>query len=211
MYRKEIKNGLIIENTTPEYAEALQELQDIIFPTLSPDERMQARHYLKHLELFPQGQFLIRDGKKVVGMTTTIRYHLSMEDHSFLDISQGLWMTSHEPEGDWLYGMDVGVHPEYRGLGLAREIYRVRQELCRRLKLKGQITVGMPNGYLQLADKMTLDEYADALIKGDIFDPTVSVQQRMGFRLIRLIHNYLEDPQCGNGGILMTIAASEDI
>lgn len=211
MYRKIIKNGLIIENTTAKYAEALQGLQDLIFPTLSPEERMQAKHYLKHIELFPEGQFLIKDGEKVIGMTTTIRYHLSMEDHSFLDISQGLWMTSHEPNGDWLYGMDVGVHPEYRGLGLAREIYRTRQELCQRLKLKGQITVGMPNGYLELAEKMTLDEYAEALIKGDIFDPTVSVQQKMGFKLIRLIHNYLEDPQCGNGGILMTIDSAKEI
>jgi GNAT superfamily N-acetyltransferase len=211
MYKKEIKNGFTIQNITAEYCEALQELQDIVFPTLAPEERMQAQHYRKHIELFPEGQFMILDGEKVIGMTSTIRYHLAMEDHSFFEISQGLWMTSHEPESEWLYGMDVGVHPDYRGLGLAREIYRVRQELCQRLDLKGQITVGMPNGYLALSEKMTLDEYATALIKGDIFDPTVSVQQRMGFRLIRLIHNYLDDPQCGNGGILMTLEAEREV
>jgi GNAT superfamily N-acetyltransferase len=211
MYRKAIKHGFILENTTAAYAPALQALQDLIFPTLSEEERMQAKHYLKHIEIFPEGQFLIRDGNKVIAMTTTIRYHLSLENHTFLDISQGLWMTSHEPNGDWLYGMDVGVHPDYRGLGLAREIYRARQELCRRLHLKGQITVGMPNGYANLASKMSLEDYSDALIRGDIFDPTVSVQQKMGFRLIRLIPDYLDDPQCGNGGILMTIDANEDI
>jgi GNAT superfamily N-acetyltransferase len=209
MFRKEIKNGYVIKHTTLAYCEALQALQDIVFPTLNADERMQAQHYRKHIELFPEGQFMILDGDKAIAMTTTIRYHLSLEDHSFFDVSQGLWMTSHEPEGDWLYGMDVGVHPDYRGQGLAREIYRVRQELVQSLDLKGQITVGMPNGYLALSDKMTLDEYADALIKGDIFDPTVSVQQRMGFQLIRLIHNYLDDPQCGNGGILMTLTADK--
>jgi GNAT superfamily N-acetyltransferase len=211
MFKKVINNGYVIKNTSVEYCEALQDLQDIVFPTLAPEERMQAQHYRKHIELFPEGQFMILDGEKAIAMTTTIRYHLATEDHSFLDISQGLWMTSHELDGEWLYGMDVGVHPDYRGKGLAREIYRVRQELCRRLHLNGQITVGMPNGYLALADKMSLDEYADELIKGYIFDPTVSVQQRMGFRLIRLIHNYLDDPQCGNGGILMTLDAEVEV
>jgi GNAT superfamily N-acetyltransferase len=209
MFKKEIINGYVIKHTSLEYCEALQELQDIVFPTLNPEERMQAQHYRKHIEIFPEGQFMILDGDKAIAMTSTIRYHLAMEDHSFLDISQGLWMTSHEPDSDWLYGMDVGVHPDYRGKGLAREIYRVRQELCQQLGLKGQITVGMPNGYLALSEKMSLDEYATALIKGDIFDPTVSVQQRMGFKLIRLIHNYLDDPQCGNGGILMTLEAEK--
>ncbi len=211
MFRKEITNGYVIKHTSADYSEALQELQDIVFPTLAPEERMQAQHYRKHIELFPEGQFMILDGEKAIAMTSTIRYHLALEDHSFLDISQGLWMTSHEPDGEWLYGMDVGVHPDYRGQGLAREIYRVRQELCQELGLKGQITVGMPNGYLALSEKMSLDEYAEQLIKGDIFDPTVSVQQRMGFKLIRLIHNYLDDPQCGNGGILMTLEAEREV
>lgn len=211
MYKKNLPNGYVIQQTTAQYCEALEELQNVVFPTLSPDERMQAKHYYKHIELFPEGQFLILDGEKAIGMTSTIRYHLALEDHSFLDISQGLWMTSHEPEGDWLYGMDVGVHPDYRGKGLAREIYRARQELCRSLGLKGQITVGMPNGYLNVADEMSLEAYASALISGERFDPTVSVQQRMGFKLLKLINNYLDDPQCGNGGILMTIDATVDV
>ena len=168
---------------------------------------MQEKHYQKHIELFPEGQFVVLDGAAVVGMSTTIRYHLALEDHTFLDISEGLWMTSHEPEGAWLYGMDVGVHPNYRGRGLAREIYRARQETCRNLGLKGQITVGMPNGFLNYADKMSLDEYFDHILRGQIHDPTVSVQQRMGFELVRLIHNYLDDPQCGNGGVFIFIVS----
>ena len=211
MRPKILPSGLVIQNAKSEHTAALGALQAIVFPTLSADELMQEKHYQKHIELFPEGQFVVLDGAAVVGMSTTIRYHLALEDHTFLDISEGLWMTSHEPEGAWLYGMDVGVHPNYRGRGLAREIYRARQETCRNLGLKGQITVGMPNGFLNYADKMSLDEYFDHILRGQIHDPTVSVQQRMGFELVRLIHNYLDDPQCGNGGVLMVLPVEKEV
>ncbi len=211
MYYKKLSKGYIIQNTLPKHAQMLEDLQKIVFPTLSPDELMQAKHYLNHIKLFPDGQFVVLDGDNVIGMSTTIRYHLSMKDHTFLEISDGLWMTSHEPDGDWLYGMDVGIHPDYRGKGLAREIYRARQEVSRVLGLKGQITVGMPNGYLDYAEIMSLDDYFDEILRGVIRDPTVSVQERMGFELVRLIHNYLEDPQCGNGGVLMILPIEKNV
>jgi GNAT superfamily N-acetyltransferase len=204
-YFKRLPSGLVIQNTTAQYAEALDALQVLIFPTLSPAERLTAQHYLHHLTLFPQGQFVVLDGDICVGMSTTIRHHLSMEDHTFLEISDNLWMNTHQADGDWLYGMDVGVHPLYRGQGIAREIYRARQETCRLLGLKGQITVGMPNGYLNYASEMSLDTYFEQLLSGQISDPTVSAQQRIGFKILRLIHNYLDDPQCGNGGVLMRL------
>jgi GNAT superfamily N-acetyltransferase len=211
MYYKKLPKGYIIQNTLPKHAEALDQLQKIVFPTLSPDELIQAKHYLNHVKLFPEGQFVVLDGDKVIGMSTTIRYHLAMEDHTFLAISDNLWMTTHEPNGEWLYGMDVGIHPDYRGQGLARDIYRARQEVARALGLKGQITVGMPNGYLNYAEKMSLDDYFSEILRGAIRDPTVSVQQKLGFELVRLIHNYLEDPQCGNGGVLMVLSIEKDV
>jgi hypothetical protein len=42
-------------------------------------------------------------------------------------------------------------------------------------------------------------------------DPTVSVQQKMGGKIQRLIHNYLDDPQCGNGGVMMILLADEQV
>jgi len=211
MYFKKISDTLSIQNTALHHAEPLEALQSLIFPTLSPEERMAARHYQRHLELFPEGQFVIVDGDQPIAMTTTIRHHFTTHDHTFLEISDNLWMNTHEPDGDWLYGMDVGVHPDYRGRGLAREIYRARQETCRTLGLKGQMTVGMPNGYLRYADKMTLDTYYGNLLSGEIKDPTVSAQQKIGFELVRLLHHYLDDPQCGNGGVLMILPVHKQV
>jgi GNAT superfamily N-acetyltransferase len=206
-----LPQGYVIRQTEARDAAALDVLQQVVFPTLSPEERMAEKHYLHHINIFPEGQFVVLDGEQVIGMTSTIRYHLDLKDHTFLEISDQLWLNTHEPEGDWLYGMDVGVHPDYRAQGIARALYRVRQATCRRLGLKGQITVGMTNGYAAYADQMSLDTYYEALKSGTIKDPTVSAQQKLGFQFIRLIHNYLEDPQCGNGGVLMTLDATIEI
>jgi GNAT superfamily N-acetyltransferase len=211
MYRKELPQGYIIQQTEARHAKALDALQRLVFPTLAEEERMAERHYLYHLEVFPEGQMIMLNGNEAIGMSSSIRYHLTLEDHTFLGISDNLWFNTHEPDGDWLYGMDMGVHPNYRGLGLARHMYRARQDVCRSLGLKGQVIVGMPNGYANYAREMSLDEYYEHLLEGRIYDPTVSTQMRMGAEPQGLIHNYLDDPQCGNAGVLMILSVEKEV
>ena len=43
----------------PEHAGALEELQRIVFPALAFAERLRAEHYLAHLRVFPEGQFVL--------------------------------------------------------------------------------------------------------------------------------------------------------
>jgi Acetyltransferase (GNAT) family. len=80
----------------------------------------------------------------VVAATATIRLHFDFTDrsHTFADIIQGGWLTSHQPDGDWLYGADVGVHPDYRGRGLAQALYAARQELVWTLGSRGRLRRG---------------------------------------------------------------------
>ena len=210
-YYKELKNGYVIRNSQPEHAEGLARLQKIVFPKLSDDEIFTKEHYLRHIEVFPEGQFVILDGDRVIGMSTTVRSKLLDKPHTFLEASGNLMLDNHDPEGDWLSGLDVGVDPAYRGNGLGREIYRARQELVHHLGLKGQFTVGMINGYHRYKDKLSTREYFDKLANGEINDPTVSVQQRIGFKIKQLIENYCEDETCGNCGVLLIMDAANKI
>src|SRR5438093_1979295 len=57
-YYRRLPDGLVVMHTRPEHASQLEELQRICFPTLDPNERFKAAHYRKHLELFPDGQFV---------------------------------------------------------------------------------------------------------------------------------------------------------
>ena len=199
--------------TQPEHAQALARLQTVCFPTLADAQRFKAAHYLRHVELFPDGQFVALDGDRVVGATSTLRLHVDFEhvDHTFADIIQGGWLTSHEPAGDWLYGADLGVDPAYRGRGIATALYAARQETVWRLGLRGQVTAGMIAGYGAVKDRMAAQAYYDGVVSGHINDPTLSIQLRVGFEPRALLANYLNDPVCDNYAVLIVLGADKDV
>ena len=82
---------LTIASARPEHADQLEYLQTVVFPTLADEERFKARHYRRHIELFPEGQFVGLDGDRVVAATATIRLHFDFDhvNHTFGEIIQG--------------------------------------------------------------------------------------------------------------------------
>lgn len=208
-----LRDGPVIAGARPEHADALAELQRVVFPTLAPGQRFLAPHYRKHLELFPEGQFVGLDGERVVAATATIRLpgDFGHQAHTFDDIIQGGWLTSHRPDGAWLYGADLGVHPDYRRRGLAQALYAARQELVWALGLRGQIAGGMLAGYGAVKHRISAEDYYAGLVVGTINDPTLSMQRHVGFELRGLLEDYLQDPACGNYGVLIVLDAGKDV
>jgi 4-aminobutyrate aminotransferase / (S)-3-amino-2-methylpropionate transaminase / 5-aminovalerate transaminase len=212
-YYRRLPDGLTVLHTRLEHAEQLEELQRICFPTLDDAERFKASHYRKHLELFPDGQFVVLEGDRVVGATTTLRLHFDFEhvNHTFADIIQGGWLTAHEPQGHWLYGADVGVNPLYRGRGLATALYAARQETVWRLGLRGQVTAGMIRDYGGVKDRMSAQDYYQGVIEGRIKDSTLSMQLGVGFEPRALLADYLNDPVCDNYSVLLVLGADKEV
>lgn len=204
-YYQQIQPGMAVQQMQPQHADQLEALQRIVFPALAEDELIKAPQFLHHLQLFPEGQFVITNHDTVIGMTSCMRSNFSTEQHTFKEISAGGWFTNHNPTGDWLYGLDMGIHPDYRGKGLARNLYRARHQVARQLGLKGQFTVGMMNGYGAAAIEISAETYFEELKKGIRTDPTISAQMKIGFEPIALVANYLNDPTCGNYGVLIKI------
>src|SRR5262245_18221529 len=212
-YYRRLANGLTIMHTRPAHAPALEELQRICFPTLADEERFKAAHYRRHIELFSDGQFVALDGDRVVGATTTLRLNFDFDhiDHTFADVIQGGWLTSHEPDGEWLYGADVGVDPSYRGRGLGKALYAARHEAVWRLGLRGQVIAGMISGYGDVKNRMTAQHYVDGVVAGRINDPTLSMQLTLGFVPRGLVANYVNDPVCDNYCVLLVLDAERDV
>jgi 4-aminobutyrate aminotransferase / (S)-3-amino-2-methylpropionate transaminase / 5-aminovalerate transaminase len=212
-YYRRLPGGLVVMQTRHEHAEQLEELQRICFPTLADVERFKAVHYRKHVDLFEDGQFVILDGDRVVGATTTIRLHFDFQhvDHTFSDIIQGGWLTSHQPDGGWLYGADIGVAPAYRGRGLGTALYAARQETVWRLGLKGQVTAGMIRDYGAVKDRMSAQDYYQGVIEGRLKDATLSMQLAVGFEPRALLANYLNDPSSDNYSVLLVLDAGKDV
>lgn len=204
---------MTVQSMLPVHVPDLAALQQLVFPTLAAADRIRAEQYLRHLEVFPEGQFVLVAADGVVGSTTTMRTTFCFEEprHRFRDTFGGGWLTRHQPGGDWLYGLDMSIHPAWRGRGGARLLYRARHQLARHLGLHGQLTVGMPSGYGALHDGLSGEEYYQQWLAGLRADPTLTPQQKIGFRPLALIPDYLDDPVCGNFGVLLRLDIDQEV
>lgn len=214
--RRPFGDGLKVVSTSADHVEALEALQELVFPTLAADELFRAEHYRKHLEVFPDGQFVVLDTTTaeptVVGMTSTLRQpDACLRPHRFADVSAGGFLTTHDPVGRWLYGVDVGVHPDWRRRGIARALYAARHDAVRALGLAGQVTVGMLSGYGAIKDRLTAAAYLEQVRRCERVDPTVSAQQKLGFEIRDLAEEYVSDPVCGGAGALLVLPATTPV
>ena len=199
-----------IVNTQEAHVPALAAMQRIVFPTLSDDELLTEAKYQKHLELFPTGQFVAlmdEDGREqVVGSASAFRTQFDFDaiQHTFLEaVAQG-WLTNHDPEGDWLYGADMSVHPDYRGRRIGRRLYEARRQLVFELNLRGEIAGAMLPGYhYHRARLRSVAHYILRVKQGHLFDPTLSMQLKNGFRIHGILYDHITDPRSNNTATLI--------
>jgi GNAT superfamily N-acetyltransferase len=198
-------SDIIITNTCPEHAEMLERHQQICFPTLLDEDLLKAHHVVRHLAVFPEGQHVALEGEQVVGMSTTFRAttEQAFTPHTFHDIIDGGFLSNHQPDGEWLYGVDVSVHPDYRGRGISRMLYDARKALIRRLGMRGMVAGGMLPGYYMHRDQMSAESYIAEVVAGRMSDPTLTPQLRSGFQVRGVIYDYLEAGHLGNQAALI--------
>lgn len=188
-----------VVNSTLDLVEQLETIQRASFPTLSEAEIITAAHYTAHIQRFPEGQFaVLNETGRVVACSTDFRIKVDFNhfEHRYIDAVDHNWLGNHDPEGDWLYGADISVLPEYRRRGIATMLYRARHDLIRRLNLKGHVAGGMLKGYGLYKDELSVEDYMAKVIAGELFDPTLSVQLRRGFKVHGIIQDYVDDPSC---------------
>ncbi len=141
-----------------------------------------------------------RENGRVIGTTAGFLTHFDRIDsdhfkhHTFFEAIAHGWLTNHNPRGNYYYGVDMCVHPDYRGRGIARLLHDARKLLIRQLGLRGQVLGGMLPGYVNYKHVMTAHDYANYVHKGLIYDSTLSTQLRNGFEFRGLLQNYLNDP-----------------
>ncbi|KIA85549.1 GNAT family N-acetyltransferase [Flavobacterium sp. AED] len=209
--RKILNDKFIIRNAILDDVIEMEYVQSECYPTLHKSEILDRNHFANHIKIFPQGQIVVEKEGKIVASASTFRCNFPEHDSTFLEETDNLWLTNVQiPDGDWMYGIDMGVLPEYRGLGLSKELYKARHEVCKILGIKGQIIAGMTIGYGKVKDKMTIAEYCEALEKKEFTDPTITPQRNAGFRWIRILYNYINDPEAGYASILMYYPVDEN-
>jgi|GEM_PF-451393 len=163
----------------------------------------------RQLERFPEGQFVavtVRDGEEVVvGTATTMRTRRPPDAPplTWHEVIGDYGLPRHDPEGAWLYGVEIAVHPDYQRRGIASALYRARLALVPELGLRGWYAGGMLMGYHRYADVLTPRAYAERVIAGELTDPTVSMQLHRGLVPAGIIEGYYAEPKAGDCAVLL--------
>lgn len=159
------------------------------------------RQYLKQLSTFPEGQICIVDMGKVVAaaFSVIVDYDKFGDVHTYEEITGDAYLTTHDPKGNVLYGVDVFVAPEYRNLRLGRRLYEARKELCRNLNLNAIMAGGRIPFYRHYAAEMSPFEYIEQVKSKDIYDPILSFQLSNGFEVKRLLKGYMPEDKASRG------------
>jgi predicted amidohydrolase/GNAT superfamily N-acetyltransferase len=130
---------------------------------------------------------------KVVGcaLCLIVDYAKYGDNHTYEEITGAETFSTHDPDGDVLYGIDVFVHPDFRGLRLARRMYDVRKELCERLNLRSIVAGGRIPGYNQYAAELSPKDYIEKVKLKELYDPILSFQLSNGFHVKKILKKYL--------------------
>ena len=80
---------------------------------------------------FPDGQIVITCDGIVVGcsLSLIVDYDKFGDNHTYKDITGNYSFETHDPKGDTLYGIEVFVHPGYRGMRLAPSFVRCQKSV----------------------------------------------------------------------------------
>lgn len=149
---------------------------------------------------FPEGQVVIRVNDKLAGCALSIIVDEDQleGEHTYRDITTNFTFDKHTNSGDLLYGIDVFIKPEFRGLRLGRRLYDYRKELCEKLNLKGIVFGGRIPNFHQYSDQMGPKEYLEKVKMKEIYDPVLNFQLANDFHPARIMKNYLEGDEASS-------------
>ncbi len=190
---------LILRQSQPEDYDDVAEIMERVYPGL--DGAWTREQFESQIARFPEGQICIEDNGKVVAaaISLMVKYSRWGQDHKYWDIVGNGYLTTHDPKGDVLYGVDVFVHPDYRALRLGRRLYDARKELCEKLNLRGIVVGGRIPGYHKHADDMTAAQYVTKVKAAELVDPILTFQLANDFQVRRIVKGYLPDDKQSAG------------
>ena len=151
--------------------------------------------YATLMSICPQAQICIDDKGAVVAaaLTLIIDYSNLEQNHSYEDVVSDGRFEGHDPDGDYLYGIDLFVRKDYRGMRLGRRLYDARKELCEKMNLKGIIVGGRIPGYEKYHKELTPGQYIEKVKSREIIDQVLTFQLSNDFHPKRVIRNYIPE------------------
>ena len=187
-----------IENIDLEYLklkdyEQMKEIMIAVYPNI-PDPFWEKKDIQKLLRIFPEGQVVVKVNGEIAGcaLSIIVDYDKFTDTHTYMQITGNETFNTHTAKGNVLYGIDIFIKQEYRGMRIGRRLYDYRKELCESLNLERIVFGGRLPNYHQYANEMSPKSYIEKVRTREISDPVLDFQLSNDFHVKRIITNYLE-------------------
>ena len=185
--------------TLDDYKE-LKEAMINAYSNSMPDSYWKESHIKSLIEKFPEGQVVIKINNELAGsaLSIVVNYDDFDEHHTYKEITGDYTFDTHDINGDVLYGIDVFIKSEYRGLRLGRRLYDYRKELAEKLNLRGIAFGGRIPNYYKHAETLSPKEYIEKVKRKEIHDPVLNFQMSNDFHPSKVLKGYLEGDKASN-------------
>lgn len=192
-------------NLTEELAARCAALELLAFPHADPNDLLSEADLIAYAHTFPEGFFVCLDGETVAGQAGGIFLDFDWDNpkHTIAEITGEHQCGNHDPAGEWYYGTDMVVHPDYRRRGIGSRLYDLRMDLVKRHNKRGIIAGGHMPGFADHKHEMTAEEYVDAVARRELYDSTLTFQMDNGFELRGVLPGYLDDPETDSNSALI--------
>ena len=193
---------LIVRRAVPADIAGIRALMAKAYPSFGPIGVYSEAQVRGQIHQFPEGQFVVTYEGRIIGYSATFRIpeSLALKPHDWVTITGRGYASRHDPQGDWMYGMEVCVDPDFRGRRIGQRLYNERRRLCQDLRLKGIVFAGrMPNLARRWKAVGSAENYLKLVLEGKQRDPVIGFQIRNGFEPIGILHDYLPADQESRG------------
>ncbi|MFP4314549.1 MAG: GNAT family N-acetyltransferase, partial [Alphaproteobacteria bacterium] len=193
------KASLIVRNATLDDVKAIYDLGIKVYGRQGAMTQQMIRGQITK---FPDGQFVVEYEGEIAGYCATfmIKGDVALQPHTWKEITGNGFASRHDPMGDYLYGMEVLVDSERRGLRIATRLYQKRTELCEDLELKGIIFGGRIPGYGKKHKSVSSPtEYIENVRARKFRDPVVLFHLSQDYEFLGVLKNYDPDDKESRG------------
>lgn len=182
-------------------------------------------HLRSQIRIFPDGQLCFEDEQgEIWGFVNLMRFIFDPRSPlrgTWRGITADGYISSHDPRGNWLFGVNLSVHPHGFFTGATEALLGTAARICASRHLKGIMFVGRMPGYarwlrarvragtaLDGADVEVARSYIDARLtedngKGRRLDSQLAMYESFGLRIIGPVPDFMPDEKSRDFGIAM--------
>ena len=213
MYKKQqyvFKDGRPVMATIRTYTEAdfpgLIDVQRESFPPPFPPDLLWDEQQLKnHITLYPEGAICVEIDGEIAGSMTAMltTFDPAGPSHTWEEMTDSGSIRTHDPEGNSLYVVDIGIKPKFRQLKLGKLLMEAMYERVAADGIERLIGGGRMPGYHRYAEQLTAEQSIDQVMAGELKDPVISFLLSCGRMPVNLMPGYLDDKESHDYALLM--------